>query len=133
MDKGLLDFARFDLEQDEALRLAVSGERVEKGKLRNPCLVIANYAFDTVRHDVYRVRSGLLQEALVTVTSSRREESLDDPGLLERIKLRWEGEPLDSVHVYEDELDQSRAGRLHPPGRHQRAHPRRARCAASAP
>lgn len=104
VDKGLLDFARFDLEEDDALRLSVSGERVENGKLRNPMLVIANYAFDSIRHDVYRVRSGLLQEALVTATSSQREEDLDDPGLLERIRLRWEGEPLTSVHVYEDPL-----------------------------
>jgi tetratricopeptide (TPR) repeat protein len=104
VDKGLLDFARFDLEADDSLRLAVSGERIENGKLRNPALVIANYAFDSIRHDVYRVRSGLLQEALVTAVSSRREEDLDDPTLLERLRLRWEGEPLNSVHVYEDPL-----------------------------
>jgi hypothetical protein len=102
VDKGVLDFARFDLEEDESLRLGVSGERIENGKLRNPVLVIANYAFDSIRHDVYRVRAGLLQEALVTPVSSRREEDLDDPGLLERIRLRWEGEPLNTVHVYDD-------------------------------
>ena len=70
----------------------------------NPALVIANYAFDSIRHDVYRVRSGLLQEALVTTVSSRREDDLGDPSILERLRLRWEGEPLHSVHVYEDPL-----------------------------
>jgi hypothetical protein len=104
VDKGLLDVARFDLETDDALTLAVSGDRIEKGKLRNPVLLIANYAFDTIRQDVYRVRSGLLQEALVTAVSTRPEESLDDPAVLERLKLRWDGEPLSSVHVYDDPL-----------------------------
>lgn len=104
VEKGLLDCARYDLEKDDALRLEVSGELVDKGSLRNPPLLIANYAFDTVRHDVYRVRSGLLQEALVTAVSSRQEDALDDPSMLERLTLRWEGEPLSSVHVYEDPL-----------------------------
>jgi hypothetical protein len=102
VDKGTLDFARYDLEQDDTLRLAVSGERIDKGRLRNPALVLANYAFDSVRHDAYRVRAGLLQEALVTAVSSRQEEALDDPGMLERLTLHWEGEPLSSVHVYDD-------------------------------
>jgi hypothetical protein len=102
VEQGTLDVARYDLEEDSALTLDVSGERIEKGSLRNPALVIANYAFDTVRHDVYRVRSGLLQEALVTTYSTQREPALDDPAMLARLRLRWEGEPLFSVHVYDD-------------------------------
>lgn len=102
VDQGTLDVARFDLEEDVALRLDVSGERISAGTLRNPSLVIANYAFDTIRHDVYRVRSGLLQEALVSTYSTQPESALDDPAMLERLRLRWEGEPLFSVHVYDD-------------------------------
>ncbi len=104
VEQGLLEFARYDLEQDDAFTLMGSGQRIAKGSLRNPALAIANYAFDTVHHDVFRVRSGLLQEALATAVSSRREDALDDPSMLGRLSLRWEGEPLSSVYVYDDPL-----------------------------
>lgn len=104
VERGQLDFARFDLERDEELTLLGSGQRIGRDSLVNPALVIANYAFDTIPHDVFRVRGGLLQEALATTVSTRREESLDDPALLERLALRWEAEPLSGTDVYEDPL-----------------------------
>lgn len=104
VERGQLDFARFDLESDQELTLLVSGQRIAKDSLANPALVVANYAFDTIRHDAYRVRGGLLQEALARTVSTRGDESLDDPTLLERLALRWESEPLASTDVYDDPL-----------------------------
>ncbi|HET8644394.1 MAG TPA: hypothetical protein VFO85_02820, partial [Vicinamibacteria bacterium] len=102
VERGQFDAARFDIEHDDALALRVSGDRIQPGTLRNPLVLVANYAFDTVRQDVFRVRSGLLQEALVTTLSSRPQEAPDDPAVLERLRLRWESAPLSSTDVYED-------------------------------
>jgi hypothetical protein len=102
VERGQLDFARFDLESDEAITLLGSGERIAAGSLANPAFVVANYAFDTIRHDAYRVRGGLLQHALARTVSTRREDALDDPSILERLTLRWESEPLSGTGPYED-------------------------------
>jgi hypothetical protein len=104
VEEGLLDLAQYDLERDGSLRLLVSGDRVAEGSLRNPALVIANYAFDTIVHDVFRVRSNVLSEAHATVVSSQAEEDLADPAILERLKLRWDAVPLPEGAWYDDPL-----------------------------
>jgi hypothetical protein len=104
VEQGLLDVALYDLEKDDALQMQVSGDRVEKGSLRNPALVIANYAFDTIVHDVFRVRAHTLYEAHASVVSSQAEEDLSDPAILERLKLSWEQAPLPRGAWYDDPL-----------------------------
>jgi tetratricopeptide (TPR) repeat protein len=62
---GSLDFARFDLESDRELHLTSSGETVSAATLANPLAVIANYVFDGVPQDCFRVAGGELYEDLV--------------------------------------------------------------------
>lgn len=90
VEAGLLDFAVFDLERDRQIKLLRSGETLAAGTVRNPLAVIANYAFDTTAQDAFWVKSGALQEGLVTVTSSQREEEgLPDPDVLKRVTTRY--------------------------------------------
>jgi tetratricopeptide (TPR) repeat protein len=102
LEAGLLDFATFDLEQDQQMTLVHSGETLSADTLRNPLALIANYVFDTTAQDVFWIRDGELQEGLVTTTSSQREEAALDPEVLKRVTTRYEQRPVGNEY-YEDE------------------------------
>ncbi len=76
--EGLLDFAVLDADRLGPLRLEVSGRLLEAGTLRAPVLGIANYVFDTLRHDGYTVRGGALRECHVAVPDGTTELSWQD-------------------------------------------------------
>jgi SAM-dependent MidA family methyltransferase len=80
IETGFLDFAKFDIETDQEINLINSGVRLNKKKnlnpYRNPMIVIANYVFDTVAHDVFYLNEGQLQNGLVTI-SVPKEQLID--------------------------------------------------------
>ena len=56
---GLLDFALFDASVDRTLTLHHSNLTLSPESLTtNPMVVLANYLFDTLRHDVFQVGGG---------------------------------------------------------------------------
>jgi hypothetical protein len=101
IEKGQLDFARFDLEKDSEIRLRLSGKPLSPATLANPVVVVANYTFDTTVQDAFWMRQGVLHEGLVTTTSSRVETSLDDPEILGRVTMRYEQSPVGESY-YDD-------------------------------
>jgi tetratricopeptide (TPR) repeat protein len=103
---GLLDFARYDAGVDLELRLSESGEVLTPSTLANPLAVIANYVFDGIPQDCFTCRgAGHLYEALVTLTSTQRERDLEDPGILERVRLGWKRRPVRGDYYGEADLD----------------------------
>ena len=87
IDAGLLDFARFDVEHDDQLKLTHSGETVSANNCANPLIVIANYLFDSIPQDAFFVSRGQLFETLLTLTTPQKEKDLNDPEILSRIEL----------------------------------------------
>jgi hypothetical protein len=88
---GILDFALFDVERDQSLKLETSGQTLTAGSSPNPLVVIANYTFDTTSQDAFFVKEGGLHEGLVTISSSQAgDEGLSDPDLVKRISTRYE-------------------------------------------
>lgn len=86
---GTLDFARFDVESDEELLLRVSGDSLIPGTVRNPMVVIANYLFDSIPQDAFRIVGGRLYESLITVLSRRKELSLEDPEIFSHLEISY--------------------------------------------
>lgn len=66
LDQGVLDFAIFDGEASQELALLNQKITLSKGDIVNPLIVVANYLFDTLSHDVFLARAGVLYEALAT-------------------------------------------------------------------
>jgi hypothetical protein len=102
---GLLDFARFDLETDRELHLTHSGETLNAANLTNPLAVLANYVFDGVRSDCFRIAGGELQESLARVTSAESGPDLDDPSLIETLTLSFEQRPTQWPYYNDPEWD----------------------------
>lgn len=87
---GLLDFARFDVECDQELKLLHSGARLLPGGLRNPLVVISNYLFDSIPQDAFSVAGGKLFETRVRTTTSRELIEAHDPERLSAFKISYQ-------------------------------------------
>ena len=70
-ERGWLDFAVFDMERDSSLTLLDSGTVIQTGSLDAPLLVIANYAFDGLRNDAFRMQDRRLTELRLTTESEQ--------------------------------------------------------------
>lgn len=102
VDEKRLDFAKFDMENDNSLILKKSGDTISAGTIQNPLLVFANYLFDTVPQDTFFAKKGDIFPALVTLTTP--EENMRDgkPISIEKVKVDYhEGEKI-SDHYYDD-------------------------------
>ncbi|HVR71186.1 MAG TPA: tetratricopeptide repeat protein [Vicinamibacteria bacterium] len=105
LESGRLDFALFDLESDSEVRLLRSGAVLSPGAVANPLAVLANYAFDSTRQDLFFVKEGALHEGLVTTLSSQDEPDLADPRALGRLTTRYSQRPAPERYYGEPALD----------------------------
>jgi hypothetical protein len=78
-EAGRLDLAYFDLADSTRLKLEISGETIGPGDLSAPLAVIANYVFDSIPQDVYRLADGVALSASPVVIS-RTNDSVDALG-----------------------------------------------------
>jgi hypothetical protein len=69
-DLGVLDFARFDATRDTGCQLVRSGETLDPASSQQPLVVIANYVFDSLPIDAFRVRHGRLERGLLRFTEA---------------------------------------------------------------
>lgn len=82
--RGLLEVGRFDADRPGPVAF-VGGGGLKPGTVVNPMVVVANYFFDSVRHDAFAMEDG----ALVSRTVSLHiDEPIDDPiTLLEQVDV----------------------------------------------
>ncbi|HEX8112350.1 MAG TPA: SAM-dependent methyltransferase, partial [Kofleriaceae bacterium] len=113
LDAGRLDLARFDAEHDGSITPERTGETLAPGRVANPVIAIANYVFDGLPLDGFSVTGGRLHEWRVRLCATHPGE-LDDPELLERVRLTCELCPVEPAGYYGDPaldrvLDEHRA------------------------
>lgn len=71
LDQGILDFAIYNLENDDPITLYKKKITLTPEHFFNPIIVFANYIFDTVSHDIFHVSDGRLHEVLVSLTTDQ--------------------------------------------------------------
>ena len=101
---GHLDFARHDAESEAPLVLDC-GAVLAPGRVMNPLVVIANYCFDGLPADAFRIEQGQLYESLVTLASSQPEPDVADPDMLPRVTISYEPRPVDGDYYHDPDLD----------------------------
>jgi hypothetical protein len=94
-DAGVLDLALFDAEHDDTLRLEIAGTAIGPGAPAPALVGIANYLFDVLPQDAYRIDEGRLHESRVTLTA--RGEGLSEPPLLEQLSASFEHVPVEGA------------------------------------
>ena len=104
---GSLDMACFDVEQDEGLNLRLSKTRIDALQPCGPLVVIANYVFDGLIQDAYRIRDGSLEEGRVSLVADAPHPNIAAPGLLATLSAIFTFSPLSDAGIYpESELNQ---------------------------
>jgi tetratricopeptide (TPR) repeat protein len=103
--EGLVDFAQWDATAGSEISLRVSGKTLAPGSLANPLILAANYFFDSLPQDVFRVEGGRLQECLVTLTSPQPEPDPTNPEVLKRVSIRFDSQPCRQAYYGDAELD----------------------------
>lgn len=108
IDDGLIDFAVLDADRPGPIELVASGRTIAAGGLTGPVVGIANYVFDTLRHESYAIRGGELYEG--RVTDPDEPPGSDTAGIGD---LAWATAPCGELpadlagilHHYRDTLD----------------------------
>ncbi|MEB3288193.1 MAG: hypothetical protein VKJ04_11915 [Vampirovibrionales bacterium] len=116
VDKGILDFALFRPEQEKSLTLVNAEKTLSAEDFQNPMLVIANYLFDTVRHDIFRAENGVLSEGRVSLALT--PEAIATSGFLQScdiadikiddVETHVDYKPLPSTNYYPGESGRER-------------------------
>jgi tetratricopeptide (TPR) repeat protein len=96
---GMLDLARFDAERDREIRLERSGVVLSPSSRQNPMLFVANYVFDSLVHDVFRIHKGQLEEGLATLRLVRRDDAREQE-MLEHVEVTYDYQPVADPSAY---------------------------------
>jgi len=89
MAAGVLDVARFDAESDTEMRLQIAD--VQWADAEGPVVVIANYVFDGLIQDVFRIQEGRLEEGRPVLLTDATD--LSDPELISHITVQYQYGP----------------------------------------
>jgi len=90
-----LDIAQFDLTQPAELALRVGGDRIGLHGLRQPLVTIANYVFDGVPQDLFRIVDQRCNQCLVSLVLDRNPDGLGATELLAGLAVRYRDQPID--------------------------------------
>lgn len=103
ISNGMLDFALYDLEQEQALQLINAGTILGSDSIKNPLSIFANYIFDTVTNDCFYASHGKLQQSLISLTAP--ENQFENEGLKNLEALQVTHENVDLIgRFYEDPI-----------------------------
>ncbi|WP_158658112.1 tetratricopeptide repeat protein [Agarilytica rhodophyticola] len=72
-----VDFSCFDVENDKQITLELSGHKLGDSKCCNPIMATANYLFDSLRHDIFKVEHGEIYAALTQLSTSEDNIKVD--------------------------------------------------------
>lgn len=91
VDAGVLDFAQFDAENSTSLKLLESEKEISTDTLETPVIVIANYIFDSLKQDVFRVREGILEESRIAlIHTGEGEVDFENGQNLKDLSMQYE-------------------------------------------
>ncbi|MZP44318.1 AAA family ATPase [Heliobacterium gestii] len=102
IQQGCLDIAVFDAEKDTEISLMFSDRRLGIGNLRYPPVVIANYFFDTIPQDLFRIQEGQLYACQVSLAGPPNYDKLSTAELLEKLGISYQYQPIEDP-PYEDQ------------------------------
>lgn len=103
---GILDSAQYDVENPGELTLRRSGATLRAGELKNPLIVFANYIFDTVAQDLFRVEAQGLHQGLVTLHHPHSASpDLANPDVIAQLAIDYSYRPISLPHYGDSELD----------------------------
>ena len=103
-EKGVLDFALFDVTDIRPLELLHSGRTLDPQSNKNPVILLANYFFDSIPQDSFVIENGELHNNLLSLYSGSDDEFvIIDPNLWDALSLAYEPLPSNGA-PYDNEI-----------------------------
>ncbi|MDJ0510211.1 MAG: SAM-dependent methyltransferase [Crocosphaera sp.] len=102
VEQGVLDFALFDVCNEQSLKLLVSNNIISSQTQNKAIIAIANYLFDSLPHDIFELNKGELSECLVSLHQHGKRVTNEESLRVESIKLNYHNRFCKSEY-YEDE------------------------------
>ncbi|BDS09998.1 tetratricopeptide repeat protein [Aureispira anguillae] len=90
LEKGWLDLALFDAEKDTELKLEYQNKVLGINSLEQPLIVVANYFFDSIPQDLFKVQNQQLFDCLVSLHTASDPAEQDSTELLATLELVYE-------------------------------------------
>ncbi|MGR6873097.1 SAM-dependent methyltransferase [Pseudomonas sp. HK3] len=106
IDRGQLDFSIFNLESDTQLHLVNSNTILQACEQPRPMVVLANYIFDTVSHDVIQVEDQQLSLGLTRISIDQDNLVGDKPNTLAALRTDFAYKPIEDNHYQQPALTQ---------------------------
>ena len=89
IESGKVDFALFNAASDTEILLRKSGKRLSTESLAQPLVVIANYFFDTIPQELFRINNGQVQQVLVSIESAPALEQVAPADRINALELAY--------------------------------------------
>ena len=101
IEKGALEFAKFDVYKDVAITLDSGTTLPEKTEI----IVIANYVFDSMAVDAFKIDSNKIYESKLAIGSTVNEQDAMDTTILQRMVTTWSYDETSVDHYKRDIYD----------------------------
>ena len=98
-----LDFAHYDMENDQSIHLINQSITLKKDGTRTPLIILANYIFDTVTCDAFYINNHKTQELQLSLHTSA--DNMQDDKIIDdkKIKTTFQTKDIDINTYYQDE------------------------------
>ncbi|MCH9643487.1 MAG: tetratricopeptide repeat protein [Gammaproteobacteria bacterium] len=112
VDCGLLDFAVYDVENDDTITLTEKGSVLRAKALHNPMIVFANYLFDSIINDIFLIKDNQIKESRITLKTPADNLENGQPKAGDKLTIEYEDHALDGGYYadarFNDLLDECR-------------------------
>jgi len=105
-EKGLLDYATYDLENDTSITLYESKLTLTSGTTKNPIIVFANYIFDSIVNDTFSIKDTTLKEALISLKTPKNNLNDSNPINWEKVKIDYQENEINDAYYGDNQLDE---------------------------
>lgn len=106
LEKGMLDFAVYRPEDERSLTLRHSKETLSRDSIVNPMVTLANYFFDSLRQDIFRIEGQSLNAGRVTLYRYLQAAATGSPISFDQVKVREDYVPVEGAYYGDPLLDQ---------------------------
>lgn len=106
IEKGLLDFAIYDIQAEQPIQLLLSNKELNSKTLENPLIIYSNYVFDTIPCDSFSAQHGRLYELAMTLTTEKDNMDQNNHVIdLQKIDIKREVNEIELPYYNDPALD----------------------------
>jgi tetratricopeptide (TPR) repeat protein len=102
----LLDFSKFNVEKDDTIEFMLSGKKITSSNPpKNPCIILANYIFDSIPQDLFYIDHNECYEGLTCLKTTSENVKNDLPVKLDTIDISFSYRPISGAYYSNRALD----------------------------